>query len=422
MTQTPPSETSDADANSRRAKLVARRGRRSRITIVALIVAIAGAAAAGAYAYNAHDPAAHAAGTTGTTAKPGSFGKEGTLVAPAAIKVGPPRPLTHADPLKLWIGGDSLAGSFGPALGDQVGETGVVKTVIDYKVSSGLFSNDIRNWYERATEQMASDNPDAVVFIIGANDSPIVNKVDENGDGVPDGEVGYRLKVDRMMSLLVGPNHRTVFWLGPPTLGTDSTQMNSGAKALGVLMQQEAAKYAPDVVYLDTYKLFANKNGDYSRSIVDETGKTIVARISDGVHFTEDGAQYLARAVFALIDARWQLTKQADLADPIGWTLASGSGESVPGFASAPRSRYHSSQNQSSGTSYGSGSGQSGGSGGSGTTVFQQSSTLPPVASTSIPVATVPSTAPTITATTKPTTPTTPTTAPHPTPTTVKKP
>ena len=185
---------------------------------------------------------------------------------------------------------------------------------------------------------MASDRPEAVVFMIGTNDTPVVNQVDGNGDGVPDWQTHYRLEVARMMDLLVGSSHRTVFWLGPPTLGTRS--MDRGAAAIGRVMRDEAAKRAPDVVYIDAYKLFSTEDGTYSRRILDERGQEIVARISDGVHFTADGAQYLARAVFALIDARWRLSKQADLTQPIGWSLAPGSGEAVPGFSTRPRSRY----------------------------------------------------------------------------------
>src|SRR5436190_8870182 len=32
----------------------------------------------------------------------------------------PPRALTHDAPLKLWVGGDSLAGELGPSLGNQL--------------------------------------------------------------------------------------------------------------------------------------------------------------------------------------------------------------------------------------------------------------------------------------------------------------
>jgi hypothetical protein len=337
MPRTPTSDQSGADTSSRRDRLsAARRKRRTRIIVGVVVVVIAGGAAA-AYAYNSNDSEAHAAPPASRT---GKFGRDGTLVPANAARATAPRKLDHAHPLALWVGGDSLAGSFGPALGDQVGATGVVKTVVDYKVSSGLYSNDIRNWYERATEQMSSDNPDAVVFIIGTNDAPIVNRVDANGDGVPDWEAAYRMKVARMMDLFIGPNHRTVFWLGPPTLGDEN--MNSGAKAIGEVMRQEAKKREPDVVYLDTYKLFSGPEGGYSRQIVDENGREITARISDGTHFTQDGAAYLARAVFTLIDARWKLRKQADASQPIPWTSAPGSGELVPGYSSRPTSRYHS--------------------------------------------------------------------------------
>jgi hypothetical protein len=399
MTRNPPSDTSAPDEDSRRDRLVARRGRRTRIIVAVIVVAVAGAVAVAAYALNNGDPLVRAANPYDP--KSTRFGVDGTLVPPGVVKAPAPRRLDHTHPLRLWVGGDSLAGSFGPALGDRVGATGVVQTLIDYRVSSGLWSNDQRNWYQRATAQMASDTPEAVVFMIGTNDSVVVNQVDSNGDGVPDWQAEYRLKVARMMDLLVGSSHRTVFWLGPPTLGARS--MDRGAVAVGQVMREEAARRAPAVVYIDTYKLFSTKDGTYSRRILDERGNEIVARISDGVHFTADGAQYLARAVFSLIDARWRLSKQADLAHPIGWSLAPGSGEAVPGFSSRPRSRYR--PQRSTATTYPSASP---------TTAAAPPSTTVTAVPTTIAATTVPSTVPATTAP-KPTVPIT-------TPTTTKKP
>jgi len=355
-----------------------------RVAVAAAVtVAVAGGAIGVAAYVKSNATSAPALGTNGSRGP--KFGRDGTLVPANALKAPAPRKVDHAHPLKLWIGGDSLAGSFGPALGDQVGATGVVKTVIDYKVSSGLWSNDIRNWYERATEQMASDNPEAVVFMIGTNDAPVVNKVDANNDGVPDWEASYRLKVARMMDLLVGPHHRTVFWLGPPTLGDQN--MDRGAAAIGPVMRDEAAKRAPDVEYLDTYKLFSTKDGTFSRQILDENGSQITARISDGTHFTEDGAQYLARAVFTLIEARWKVFEQADPAHPIGWTSAPGSGESVPGYRYRPTSRYNPGQGSSGTTSPTSVPDN--------TTSPTQNSTVAPTTTTPTPTTTPHSTTPT---------------------------
>jgi hypothetical protein len=245
--------------------------------------------------------------------------------------LGPPRAISHADPMRLWIGGDSLAGSFGPALGQTGGATGVVAARIDYKVSSGLEDLGIRDWFDHATQEMATHDPDHVVFIIGANDASIVNTYDGDGDGVPDWEVAYRDKVHRMMDILVGGSrHRIVYWLGPPTMGDHS--LNKGAYELGKLMRSEAGKFSPDVTYIDTYRLFADENGDYSRSLPDANGDIQEMRISDGVHFSVDGAKYLADKLWVRINQRWHVTAQADPSEPISYTIAEGSNDYVPGI------------------------------------------------------------------------------------------
>ena len=275
------------DSASRRARLATRR---HRLRIVGAAVATIVVVASVTTAFALHNSDAGPLPVAGKKHTAKESNSSTTLNLGLASKLDPPRPLSHADPLKLWVGGDSLAGSFGPALGQMASATGVVDATIDYKVSSGLADNGVRDWYEHAQEAMASENPDAVVFIIGTNDASIVNNYDSNNDGVPDWEAGYREKVDRMMETFVGGSrHRTVFWLGPPTLG-DST-LDKGAKALGPLMRQEAAKFAPDVVYVDTYHLFSGPDGGYSRSLPDKDGNDVEMRISDGIHFTVDGAR-----------------------------------------------------------------------------------------------------------------------------------
>ena len=140
-------------------------------------------------------------------------------------------------------------------------------------MSSGLWSNDIRNWSERAQEQMTKNNPELVVFMIGTNDTTQVNSVDANNDGVEDWVPGYRAKVDREMQILIGAKHRQVIWLGAPTLGDQ--RLDAGAVKVDKVFQEEAKKFAPDVVYVDTYKLFEGPDGTYSRQIIDEHGNQI---------------------------------------------------------------------------------------------------------------------------------------------------
>jgi hypothetical protein len=89
-------------------------------------------------------------------------------------------------------------------------------------------------------------------------------------------------------------------------------------------------------VYVDAYQLLSGPNGGYSVRLTDENGEEFRARISDGVHLTSDGADFLARALFRLLDAHWHITEQAVPDSPIEWSIAEGSGEAVPG-GRAPR-------------------------------------------------------------------------------------
>src|SRR4051794_14678260 len=123
------------------------------------------------------------------------------------------RPLSSEQPLRLWVGGDSLAGSLGPSLGKLAGATGVVQPYFDSRVSSGLADPGFFDWPDHATEEMARLDPEVVVFIIGTNDWTAVS-----GDWKDD----YTAEVDTMMKTLVGGG-RTVYWLGGPTIKDENT-------------------------------------------------------------------------------------------------------------------------------------------------------------------------------------------------------
>src|SRR4051794_1201717 len=387
------------DSESRRARLATRRHRLRIVGYVIAAVIIIGSATT-AVALRDSDAGPLSGTNAEKTAK--NDDSSTTLNLGEAVKrLPPPRKLSHDAPLKLWVGGDSLAGSFGPALGKIVGDTGVVDARIDYKVSSGLADQGIRDWQTHAEQEMAQQDPDAVVFIIGTNDASIANTYDGNDDGTPDWQVDYRAKIDHMMETFVGGDrHRTVFWLGPPTLGDDT--LDRGAKLLGPVMREEAAKYAPDVVYIDTYHLFEGPDGGYSRSLPDKDGNDVDMRISDGVHFSVDGAQYLSDAIWKLLDQRWHITGQTDPSEPIEYTISDASNEYVPGVG-----RYRPSNGSSSS---GSSSGGSSGSGESSSSTTPSASTTPEQTGTT--VLTQP-TGVTGTTTVHTTTPTPQTTAPH---------
>jgi hypothetical protein len=228
---------------------------------------------------------------------PASDGRDATPAPTSTTGERDCRPLTTSDPLRLWIGGDSLAGSLGPSLGEITGATGVVQPYFDSRVSSGLADPGFFDWPDHATTEMARLDPEVVVFIIGANDWTAVSG---------DWKDGYTKDVDTMMKTLVGSG-RTVYWLGSPTL--KDPKMDAAVVQVNAIAEAEAAR-RPDVHYVDTYKLFSDADGTFSYDLPDETGKVVTMRGGDGVHFTADGADYLAGQVYKLIDAQCGITEQ----------------------------------------------------------------------------------------------------------------
>jgi hypothetical protein len=246
------------------------------------------------------------------------------------------RALTTDTPLRLWIAGDSLAGSVGPSLGELTAATGVVAPQYDSRVSSGLLTPDFFDWPAHAKDQLAELDPEVVVFVIGTNDANVWN------DRLAD---DYRFRTEAMMRELVGTRHRTVYWVGPPV--AKAADLEEGVKAVDQIAR-EAARKVQGVTYVDAHALFDDENGDYQQSFTNDLGERQVMRAGDGVHFSVDGADYHSRAIYELLDRDWKVTAQADPTKPQQVRETRGSTQ-VPGT--------HRSVNASSGSGSSSGNG-----------------------------------------------------------------
>jgi hypothetical protein len=222
-------------------------------------------------------------------------------------------PLTADDPLRLWIGGDSLAGSLGPTLGTIAGATGVIQPYFDSRVSSGLTSPNFFDWPSHAETEMARLDPEVAVFIIGANDYPApmqgVGTTSPGGsDATPSTavdpdepwNVDYAERVEEMYATLSKPG-RTVIWVGPPSF---KSERENAAVQLISYVSKDVIDRHPDAVFVDDYTLFLDTNGKYADRLPDRRGNLVTVRTGDGVHFTPDGAKRLASAVYDIIDAQ----------------------------------------------------------------------------------------------------------------------
>jgi hypothetical protein len=137
-----------------------------------------------------------------------------------------------------------------------------------------------------------------------------------------------------MMKTLVGPG-RTVYWIGSPTLKDE--KMDAAVVEVNAVAQDVAKRHSK-VHYVDAYKLFSGADGTYSAELPDETGKVSTMRTGDGVHLTMDGADYLARSVYKLVDTQCDVTAQK-VAGVTKQTIESeGSTQVAPGAGSSSSS------------------------------------------------------------------------------------
>lgn len=315
--------TSSGTRRDRRAARAQRRTRRTRWVVLGVVVALvlvgAAVVATGVVSFG-DEGAKQAAGTVRVV--PGTVGRP-TPGAPTTTTGRRCRPLTGSDPLRLWVGGDSLAGSLGPALGGLTGATGVVQPYFDSRVSSGLSNRGFFDWPAQATKEMARLKPEVVVFIIGTNDYTT-----PTGDDAWKAE--YAKRVEEMLTILDAEG-RTVYWVGAPHLKDD--RMDEGATAVDAVAQDVIAKHR-NVVYVDAHKLFSDADGKYAQNLPDETGKLVTMRAGDGVHLTPDGGDYLARAVFAPLDAQCRITAQKVAGQAKQTIQTEGSTQVAPGSGS----------------------------------------------------------------------------------------
>jgi hypothetical protein len=177
-------------------------------------------------------------------------------------------------------------------------------------------------------------NPEAVVFIIGANDGSIVTGEPDDATHVPQWKVEYRAKVDAMMDLLVGPSGRTVYWVGAPIMR--DTALSKDLIEINQVFVEEAAKRSDHVTYVDSYRLFSDPQGKYANSLLDSTGALVRMRTDDGIHFTSPaGGDRIADAVFKEMDADWHITDQAVPTQPQKVHETAGSRSIPPGADSS---------------------------------------------------------------------------------------
>jgi hypothetical protein len=235
--------------------------------------------------------------STTTTSIPG---ETTTTAAPADL-----REITAAEPMKLWIIGDSFVELFGPALENDAADTGVMETEVDFRFISGLVRSDYFDWPAHITQRLPEVQPDAVVVMFGGNDGqPLTWEGRQLQPDTPEWlEVYHGLVGEAMDVLLTGTTR--VYWVGLPIMRDDRfTQRVIGFNRV---YEEEAAE-RPGVVYVDIFDLFKDENGEYSTYLRNSNGDLLDMRMEDGAHFSWNGAYRLSQFVLEVIAADWGFT------------------------------------------------------------------------------------------------------------------
>jgi len=215
----------------------------------------------------------------------------------------PPKPVlrtpTPDDPLKLWVGGDSVGGSFGVQMQPVSASTGLFTPTLDFTVGTGLTRPDFYNWPEHFVKDVIPDlDPDVMVPMFGAND-------DQNME-LPDGTLltkytpewfdEYRRRVGATMDLMRSPdNDRLVVWVGSVPAGPGSEISNQDV--LNYIYWSEAQN-RPWVTYVDTWAILGGPPPDHSWApeVPSADGKMRDMFQGDNLHLATTGAVRLSWA------------------------------------------------------------------------------------------------------------------------------
>lgn len=219
-----------------------------------------------------------------------------TTTEPEPETTGPPAPNNKA---KVYIVGDSDAGTFGPYLETLLDGTLIVDTELNYVVSSGLARPDFFNWPNELSAKVPEVDPDVIVVTFGGNDSQGLSLPQDDlefiiGDPVTneaEWTEEYTRRAGEVMDILLEQTPH-VIWVGIPN--DDSIEVTAR-----LAIQDRAAKAAaverPDIVFVDTWTRFSGRDGGWAEFVVDprdNVGKDV--RAADGFHLNTNGAEILA--------------------------------------------------------------------------------------------------------------------------------
>jgi len=217
---------------------------------------------------------------------------------------------TADEPLRVYIGGDSIIRDAGDAFLNLASDTPLFDTTLHYENATGLSRPDFYDWPAALRDDMEDLHPEVVFILFGGNDSQgIVGPGGEvfSGPGDAGWRAEYARRVAGVMDILRADD-RLVFWVGLPPMRDGG--FDRRAQVMNEIYRQAAAD-RPWMTYLDTRPIFGDDDGAYVEQKEDPSGNLVDLRRDDGVHFSQPGATRLAREMLDRLDGEIQAGREA---------------------------------------------------------------------------------------------------------------
>jgi hypothetical protein len=198
---------------------------------------------------------------------------------------------TPSDPVEVFVTGDSQAEFIGQLLTDELPDD-LFDVEVAARNATGLTNPEFFNWEINAQQEIAARAPDAVVMVIGGNDGFNVLVGDQlYGWQDPEWQTEYARRAAVVMRTLSSEGERPVYWVPPPTARDDE---QNGIYATQNRAVEDAAAAVPGARYVD---IFNTINGGVYSDELRIDGDRVLARQSDGIHFTREGAVVPVRLI-----------------------------------------------------------------------------------------------------------------------------
>ncbi len=205
----------------------------------------------------------------------------------------------------LLIGDSSIQAGLGTQIERRLEEYDGVSVLRFGQHSTGLARPDYFDWWEKLRELKQEFEPDLVIAYWGDNDCQGLSTregglVAQFGNDEWDEEYGRRV-IDIVELMREGGGGAVI--VGMPIMRSKSFSRRI-ARLNGVA---EAATIAAGGVYLPTWEMTSDEEGEYVSSVEFE-GKLRIIRAGDGIHLSTHGSAYVADGICRMLEEHFELT------------------------------------------------------------------------------------------------------------------